>query len=685
MRRFRLTERATVAILTLLILLPAILVAVSSPPDINQRFDATALFFPLGFAGIVLCLLLCVWFLRYPALDRRLSLWWLGCAGVFFALGLLLWRHDIGLVDTLLGFVMRLLQAAHFPAVALALAVALYVPLAWRLLRRRDLSARARDLAAVGGLLGMALLVYLPLGFDSIGNYESWSFRTYVDGLRHWGVAYELITRPLTTLPHLVGSLLSPHSFVGFHVLNMLLIWGKAALFYGLLRQHKIAPLFGFLIAMLCLAYPVNSHIFTLRSLPIQMSALALAAALFLALDSRVQATRWHIAGIFLALSICVFANEGGYVMIVALPLLWLWRDRSARAINLTLCWLLVPAGKLAYMLFLSGNRIRFYYSNLFEAAIGTNASGDGLANPLDNLFAVYRHTFVEAWRDALHSLGDGEWPATLAAGLLLGAGLCWVLARDMRELPDSRRLGIGLLVGSLLILPAVGVFIFIEQYSDDLWRLYYYVPEAAAIALFCLAGLLSRCLRQKSLRLLFLCCLCLLLLLPALSRALQKRQQDVERADHKALLLHSLVEAAPKFQEGAAVMLTTEMTADQFRATDLAEFLVSRSLDSSVYHFLYHGSTIPHAYFCRKDGYCKATPDEETLFNSDAPDLLLQRTLVFELREDLSAVLIEDPAAWLGWDIDIDYDPSQLYNADTPIPERANSMLGGAIRRGAD
>ena len=243
MRRFRLTERATVAILALLILLLVVIVAVSSPPNINQQFDATALFFPLGFAGLVLCLLLCIWFLRYPSLDRPTFVVVAGLRGLVFALGLLLWRYDTGLVEALLGFVMRLLQAPHFPAVALALAVALYVPLAWRLLRRQDLSARARDLAAVGGLLGMALLVYLPLGFDSIGNYESWSFRTYVDGLRHWGVAYELVTRPLTTLPHLVGNLLSPHSFVGFHVLNMLLIWGKAALFYGLLRQHKIAPL----------------------------------------------------------------------------------------------------------------------------------------------------------------------------------------------------------------------------------------------------------------------------------------------------------------------------------------------------------------------------------------------------------------------------------------------------------
>ncbi len=683
MRRFRLTERATVAILALLILLLAIVIAANSRiPATNQQSGDTTFFFPLGLASLVMCLLLCARFLRYPSLDRRLSRWWLGCAGVIFALALWLWRYDTGLVEALLGFVMRLLQAPHFPAVALALAVALYIPLTWRLLRRRDLAARAPDLAAVGGLLGMTLLVYLPLGFDSIGNYEAWSFRTYVDGLHHWGVAFELATRPLTTLPHLVGNLLSPDSFVGFHALNMLLIWGKAALFYGLLRQHKIAPLFAFLIAMLCLVYPVNSHLFTLRSLPIQMSALALAAALFLALDSRAQTTRWHIAGLFLAMSICVFANEGGYVMIVALPLLWLWHDRSARAINLTLCWLLVPAGKLAYMLFLSGNRIRFYYSNLFEAAIGADAGGAGLANPLNNLFAVYRHTFVESWRVAMGDLGGGEWPATLAAGLLLGAGLCWYLAQDRRELPDSRRLGIGLLVGSLLILPAVGVFIFIEQYSDDLWRLYYYVPEAAAIVLFCLAGLLSRCLRQKSLRLLVLCCLCLLLLLPGMSRALQKRQADVERADHKALLLHSLVEAAPKFQEGVAVMLTTELTPDQFRATDLAEFLVSRSLDSSIYYFLYHGGTIPHAYFCRVDGYCKATPDEETLFNSDAPDQLLQRTLVFELREDFSAVLIEDPAAWLGWDMEIDYDASQLFDADAPIPERANTLLDGVVRR---
>ena len=58
-----------------------------------------------------------------------------------------------------------------------------------------------------------------------------------------------------------------------------------------------------------------------------------------------------------------------------------------------------------------------------------------------------------------------------------------------------------------------------------------------------------------------------------------------------------------------------------------------------------------------------------------------LKRTLVFRLNDDLSVDLIEDPAAFLGLDIDIPYDASQLYDADAPLPPRATTMLGAALR----
>ena len=635
------------------------------------------LYAPLGVAGSGMALLLCGWQLRHPALDRALPLWAFGGALVaLLAAGQLLWRIDAGLLEWLPDAVGHLFQAAWFPALGLALAVTVCLPIARQLLRRQPLRALGHDLAVLGGLLALAALIYLPHGFHSVGNYESWTFRAWVEGMFSWSVAHEVITRPFTTLPHFVGSLLSPASFAAYHALNLLFIWGKAALFYGILRRLGIAALFAWLLALLAMLYPVNSLLFTLRSLPIEMSAVGLMGALFLALDAGKSLNRLRLAGIWAGLAFCVYANEGGYVLILALPLLWLCRERGWRERNLALCWLLVPAGKVAYMLLLSANRRAFYYDNLFEGFV-TGAAGGGIGNALPNLLAVYRYTFMDGWRESLDSLLGGAWTGAALAALAMAASVSWLLARggQQPQLPDARWLGKGLPLGIALILPAVGVFIFIEQYGGDLWRMYYYVPEGAAIAVFCAAGWLCRALRPN-LRVMALCALCLALTLPAFAHAIHKRGLDVQRAANKAEIMRSLVAAAPRIHEGAAVMLTTRLSKARLLETDFAEFYMSKDMDRSFYYLIYGGETAPHAYFCRQDGFCRANPDEPTLYNSDSPEELLARTLIFELREDLTAALIADPAGYPGWHAALDYDASRLFYADADSPARAKTML---------
>ncbi len=677
----RLTNRTAAPALLIVLALALLVAARQQTSDLREL-----VYYPLGFAGMGMALTLGLWNLRHPQLEKPAPWWWLGCAApLLFSLGLLLALTDPPVVDRLLGGLQRRLVAPHFPALGAALAAIIFMPLAWRIARRQAFSTLKTDIVAITGLLALALLVYLPLGFSSIGNYESWTFRAYVEGMFSWTAAYELLTRPWGTLPHFVGTLLTPDSFVAFHWLNMLFIWGKAACLYGILRKHGVMPLWGFLTALLCLVYPVNSHLFSLRSLSINLSAVALAGALFLALDHRKQPSRWHLGGLWLALSFTVFINEGGYVLILALPLLWLWRrgETGWRAGNLTVIWFLVPAGKLAYMLFLSGNGARFYYSNLFEGFVsGGIGGGELLANVLPGLVAVYRHTFVDAWLAALRSLDGGEWLTTGLAALLLSACLCWLLARTSQDqpLPDARDLRRSLLLGLSLILLAVGVFIWIAQYNQDLWRPYFFVGEGAAIAVFSLGSLVTLPIRRPKLRAFALCLFCLALCLPAFAVALEKRAEDIRRADSKARLIGNLVRAAPQIQPGTVVMLTADMDGDQLRATDFAELNESNDLDYSIYYLLYPNQ--PPAYFCRSDGVCQAMPDEETLFNSDDPAELLQRTLVFQLYADLSVELLEDPAAYLGWDIDIDYDASRLYDADAPLPPRAQTMLGPALSR---
>lgn len=73
------------------------------------------------------------------------------------------------------------------------------------------------------------------------------------------------------------------------------------------------------------------------------------------------------------------------------------------------------------------------------------------------------------------------------------------------------------------------------------------------------------------------------------------------------------------------------------------------------------------------------ADGEGETIFSSDFPEVLLQHTLVFKVNADLSVELIEQPAAYLGLDSDLPYDPTLLYDQNAPLPPRAVTMLGSA------
>ena len=154
------------------------------------------------------------------------------------------------------------------------------------------------------------------------------------------------------------------------------------ALFYGILRQLRVAALFAFLVALISLVYPVNTALFSLRALPNQFSVMTLAGAVFLMLDYRQNPSRLHLLGIWLALTLNVVSQESGFVLILVMPLLWLWGKRtiSWRDSNSTLIWYAAPAAKIAYMLLLVGSGMQFYNSSVFD---GASALGFGSAESL--------------------------------------------------------------------------------------------------------------------------------------------------------------------------------------------------------------------------------------------------------------------------------------------------------------
>ena len=332
------------------------------------------LYFHLGLTGLLFSPLLALVFLRKPRMDQPLPLRPLMLALLVCLLfALVAGLSETRLVNEVLGIIHRRFQQPYWQWVGLALAALIFLPLIWHALRSCLEQRRHADLLICGGYLAFLLLLFAPAGFDSIGHWETWNYRAFLEGQFSWNVSYELTTRFWVAVPHLLATIISPDSFIGFHVTHLLIIWGKLVLLYGILRKLKFSRLFAFLATMLFMVYPVNAALLSLRSLPNQFSIMALLAATCLILDFRDEPTRLKLLGIWLALTFNVVTNETAYALILVAPLLWIRGRRDPwKAANLTLIWYLIPAGKVAHLLLLSALNQPFYNSSIFEGGIGT-------------------------------------------------------------------------------------------------------------------------------------------------------------------------------------------------------------------------------------------------------------------------------------------------------------------------
>ncbi len=203
-----------------------------------------------------------------------------------------------------------------------AMAVCIFIPLIFESLRRGIRRKAKNDFVAIGGFFLFLLLLYLPFGIESIGHWEEWVFRAYLEG-RPSKTSIELVARFWILVPHVASIVISPDSHVGFHLVNFLMFWGKMVLFYGILRKLNLAPLLAFMTTVLFLVYPVNSGLMSLRSFGYTFNILSLLAAVFLTLSYLEHSNRLRLLGIWLALLFNVASAEIAYVLIVIIPILW--------------------------------------------------------------------------------------------------------------------------------------------------------------------------------------------------------------------------------------------------------------------------------------------------------------------------------------------------------------------------
>ena len=638
-------------------------------------------FYHFGVLGLMLCPLLAVYFfLRLREPDTIPTRGLLMSLLLLLAFALLFGASDSNLLKAFVGIIHRRFQHPSWQMLGLTLAAVIYLPLIYGALKKKLRERQFADLVVGGAFLLFVLLLYLPFGFDSIGHWESWGYRAYLEGQHSWNVEYELNTRFWVMAPHLLASVIAPDSFVGFHLVHLLILWGKLALLYGILRKLNFSRLQAFLTTMLFMVYPVNSDLLSLRSLPNQFSVMSLLAAAFLMLDYRESPSRLGLLGVWLGLVFNVVTNETAYAIILVAPLLWVSRSTRARwrNVNLTAIWYLFPACKIAHLLLLSSLNISFYNNYVFDNAENSfGISIDTLGAVTSRLIDIYRHTFIGGWQEAFGAIGGTSWLLPSLAMVATVGATCWYVLRasDLERRGDEGQARSSFVHGLLFLLPAVGILSLLPQYSGDLWRTYFYVPIGASIVVFNLMRLLSARAGPHRYREAALIGLCLALMLPATARLLLQHESLVIRANSKARMLYHLMETVPRIQQDTVILLTTDMTKEEFASSAISELRYSNDLDNSMLYVLYGNGVPVQSSFCIDERECSTFGGEETIFSSDSPELL-RRTLAISIAEDMSVALVEHPADYFGLESHAPYDINLLLDRDVPLPTRSQTML---------
>ncbi|MCY4540256.1 MAG: hypothetical protein OXE52_18725 [Chloroflexi bacterium] len=601
---------------------------------------------------------------------------------VFLVLCLLCQTGDLFRINSLLNMLSEVFSSRAWQAFGLLLAGLVFTPLIFQALRAGLKNNSREDLVAIGAFLLFMLILYLPFGFDSVGHWETWVYRQYLESEQS-SVSSELVSRFWTLVPHVLSNLISPQSFLGYHLVNFLMFWGKLALFYGILRKLNVNPLYAFLTTLLFMVYPVNMSLMSLRNVMLNYSVLSLLAAVFFCLDYAEHPSRLRLAGVWLAILLNVGSYEAGYAIIAVIPFLW-WRHRPRRTwrnINLTVIWYLFPVLKLAFLMLLHLENIAFYGSTLVANAVDSEQlTLKPIIYYVDLIAGVYRHTLWYGWREALSAFSQSEWIMPVIGTVTFAGIIAAYLARSAtpKMFSSKRQIAIGLLSGMLFILPSVGVLMWFEKYNFDLWRMYIYVPVGAAIAVIGLILLFCSLIEKSRLRNAFVICVCLTAMIPALARLYAQHAHYVNSANNKSAILLQIVEQAPAVDPEVYIVLVTEMLGTELRVKGVSEFRTGAFL--SVLRVVYQDADLKHAFICIIDKRCFLDQYSTQAFhlkqNTD-----YSNAVIFRLNDDLSVELLRELPAELGGSVNVSYNPDRLIDTSAPIPPRALTMLASARR----
>jgi hypothetical protein len=442
---------------------------------------------------------------------------------------------------------------------------------------------RWRVLAAPLVLFVLLGLVWAAFGIRRVGLYEEWAIRYTMDetapilvnvdwnNIPGYGLAQHY-TRPLSFLPNTIAFLLTPDSFVGHHIVLLLMLFGCGYFFYLLIRRllpgrDEIA----LLAAILCMFPAADTGYMNFRLLVAVFVALCWVAATWLLVVFCQDRRRVALVFMFIVLSAGLLAYESLYPLVLLTPVLlvWLARGINRRVVLCSILWYVAPLIVLLRTVIVVASSNASYVGGLLNENIQRDLKTI-LTIIWYAFWRVVQRSFLSAWLEGLAQAMRSPYTVFAFAIAAVGAvALLGVVIQKRRENPQppverlTRWRWISLLaISGGAIIVGFGLFLAVESYSVITDRVYILTTFGTALTIALVLYLASQWVARRTnprFGAIIFTVFAFVFVLSSATQALEQTRVYNQLSLVLQRFLGQMIEIAPKFAEDTRIMVIDE------------------------------------------------------------------------------------------------------------------------------
>jgi|GEM_PF-5233329 len=487
----------------------------------------------------------------------------------------------------------------------------------------------------------VALGLWIPFGFKTVGEYELWLVKQFfLLGPPH-NLTDEMTSRLSILIPHTWIQLLNADSFIAYNILHLLLTFLRGALCFAILKKFDVRDIFALGVTTIFTFYPSTTEAQSLRNITIIFSFVIFLFAIYTFLSYQKRPTRFHLIVFFVMMFFSATYNEYVFLHIVFFPLLLFYFDRriTHKFINLTIIWYIIPIGYVSYYYLMSG------VTEVFgEQFIESTPLTQRLTEIIDINQQSFTDLLVTNWQFTLTT--DVELITYILITLIVAIAIfslgLYLIKTTKHEsnIPVSGLLKM-MIVGTIVIVLSASMFGIFERPSSD-WRIYSSATLGAAIIITSCAYFLAYfMLGRLNSQLIFIGIISLMSALGFFQSINQhKYYSDIAQAKTKFLAFTKNIDViAPN---GTWVFVTN--LTERELTKRLGYFIEGQVVDAAIDVTL-RSKTFTDSFICSSDSSrCKYHSKRLTYKQYSPPDTHVpyEQIVFFWIDTDLSVHLLE-------------------------------------------